>query len=271
LGWSTRGPTGWGPPSTLPLVPPGLEPEIQKLIAKHKQEVRKLRSLHEAELLQRDEQAAQRYLRQAEELREHLEREKEELGQQERARAQQRWASAWGGLGTGRVRWVGLGHLDTLSLKPGNSISKLHCRVLLESQVGPKDLCAMPRTGRRLRSWSSIPASSTVVVSNLHRAVSAALPTRLSAMRASCWEFFLRLGLWLSDVQTFLAGLKASNSWTGGTKIHLLLRTPLFIPSLCPGVGSQPSTAMKVARLCPQTRVQSDPRDMPGDSIHGQQ
>nr|XP_020041245.1 centrosomal protein of 131 kDa isoform X3 [Castor canadensis] len=69
----------------------GLEPEIQKLIAKHKQEVRKLRSLHEAELLQRDEQAAQRYLRQAEELREHLEREKEELGQQERARAQQRF------------------------------------------------------------------------------------------------------------------------------------------------------------------------------------
>ncbi|XP_057631436.1 centrosomal protein of 131 kDa isoform X2 [Chionomys nivalis] len=68
----------------------GLEPEIQKLIAKHKQEVRRLRGLHEAELLQRDEQAAQRHLRQAEELRGHLEREKEALGKQERERAQQR-------------------------------------------------------------------------------------------------------------------------------------------------------------------------------------
>ncbi|XP_075845993.1 centrosomal protein of 131 kDa isoform X1 [Microtus pennsylvanicus] len=69
----------------------GLEPEIQKLIAKHKQEVRRLRGLHEAELLQRDEQAAQRHLRQAEELREHLERGKEALGKQERERAQQRF------------------------------------------------------------------------------------------------------------------------------------------------------------------------------------
>ncbi|CAH6776525.1 Cep131 [Phodopus roborovskii] len=69
----------------------GLEPEIQKLIAKHKQEVRRLRGLHEAELQQRDEQAAQRHLRQAEELREHLEREKEALGKQERERAQQRF------------------------------------------------------------------------------------------------------------------------------------------------------------------------------------
>lgn len=70
--------------------PAGLEPEIQKLIAKHKQEVRRLRDLHETELQQRDEQAAQRHLRQAEELREHLEREKEALGRQERERAQQR-------------------------------------------------------------------------------------------------------------------------------------------------------------------------------------
>ncbi|KAL6057784.1 hypothetical protein STEG23_033987, partial [Scotinomys teguina] len=69
----------------------GLEPEIQKLIAKHKQEVRRLRGLHEAELQQRDEQATQRHLRQAEELREHLEREKEALGKQERERAQQRF------------------------------------------------------------------------------------------------------------------------------------------------------------------------------------
>ncbi|XP_026908006.1 centrosomal protein of 131 kDa isoform X2 [Acinonyx jubatus] len=69
----------------------GLEPEIQKLIAKHKQELKKLKGLHEAELLQADTRAAQRYGRQVEELREHLEREKEALGQQERERAQQRF------------------------------------------------------------------------------------------------------------------------------------------------------------------------------------
>lgn len=74
----------------LPPRPPGLEPEIQKLIAKHKQEVKKLKSLHAVELLQADERAAQRYGRQAEELREHLEREKEALGRQEWERAQQR-------------------------------------------------------------------------------------------------------------------------------------------------------------------------------------
>ncbi|XP_057392820.1 centrosomal protein of 131 kDa isoform X3 [Balaenoptera acutorostrata] len=69
----------------------GLEPEIQKLITKHKQEVKKLKSLHAVELLQADERAAQRYGRQAEELREHLEREKEALGRQEWERAQQRF------------------------------------------------------------------------------------------------------------------------------------------------------------------------------------
>uniref|UniRef100_A0A8B9YYU4 Centrosomal protein 131 n=1 Tax=Bos mutus grunniens TaxID=30521 RepID=A0A8B9YYU4_BOSMU len=69
----------------------GLEPEIQKLIAKHKQEVKKLKGLHATELLQAEERAAQHYGRQAEELREHLEREKEALGRQEWERAQQRF------------------------------------------------------------------------------------------------------------------------------------------------------------------------------------
>nr|KAF6415320.1 centrosomal protein 131 [Molossus molossus] len=68
----------------------GLEPEIQKLIAKHKQELRKLRTLHAAELLQAEERAAQRHGRQVEVLREQLEREKEALAQQERERTQQR-------------------------------------------------------------------------------------------------------------------------------------------------------------------------------------
>lgn len=71
----------------------GLEPEIQKLIAKHKQEVKKLRGLHAAELLQVEERAAQRHGLQAEALREQLEREKEALCRQERERAQQRWVS----------------------------------------------------------------------------------------------------------------------------------------------------------------------------------
>ncbi|XP_036853260.2 centrosomal protein of 131 kDa isoform X1 [Manis javanica] len=67
----------------------GLEPEIQKLVARHKQEVARLRSLHEAELVQADQRAAQRCDHQVKELREHLQREKEALAQQERERARQ--------------------------------------------------------------------------------------------------------------------------------------------------------------------------------------
>ncbi|XP_051888748.1 centrosomal protein of 131 kDa isoform X5 [Pristis pectinata] len=69
----------------------GLEPEIQKLIAKHKQEIKKLKALHEAELAQSDERAARRYIRQTEELREQLEKEKEDLCQRERDLARQRY------------------------------------------------------------------------------------------------------------------------------------------------------------------------------------
>lgn len=83
--------------TVLPAVS-GLEPEIQKLIAKHRQDIRKLKMLHEAELLQSDERAAQRYGRQAEELRGLLEREKEEQSQRERERARQRYVIAVGAL-----------------------------------------------------------------------------------------------------------------------------------------------------------------------------
>ncbi|KAM9716461.1 centrosomal protein of 131 kDa isoform 2-T3 [Menidia menidia] len=69
----------------------GLEPEIQKLISKHKQELKRLRALHEAELLQADQRAAQRYVRQSEELRQNMEREKEELCQRERDQAKNRF------------------------------------------------------------------------------------------------------------------------------------------------------------------------------------
>ncbi|XP_023863500.1 centrosomal protein of 131 kDa [Salvelinus sp. IW2-2015] len=68
----------------------GLEPEIQKLICKHKQELKKLRVLHEAELLQADERAAQRYVGQSEELRQQLERDRDEQCQRERELAKQR-------------------------------------------------------------------------------------------------------------------------------------------------------------------------------------
>ncbi|KAM9462346.1 centrosomal protein of 131 kDa isoform 3-T3 [Clarias gariepinus] len=69
----------------------GLEPEIQKLIAKHKQELKKLKVMHEAELLQADERAAQRYIRQTDELRQQLEKERDEQCQRERELAKQRF------------------------------------------------------------------------------------------------------------------------------------------------------------------------------------
>lgn len=69
----------------------GLEPEIQKLISKHKQELKKLKVVHEAELLQADERAAQRYVRQIEELRQQLESERDEQCQRERELAKQRF------------------------------------------------------------------------------------------------------------------------------------------------------------------------------------
>ncbi|XP_057682810.1 centrosomal protein of 131 kDa isoform X2 [Corythoichthys intestinalis] len=62
----------------------GLEPEIQKLISKHKLELKKLRSLHEAELLRSEERGAERCARQCEELRQQLERDKEEQCRKER-------------------------------------------------------------------------------------------------------------------------------------------------------------------------------------------
>ncbi|XP_033840170.1 centrosomal protein of 131 kDa [Periophthalmus magnuspinnatus] len=69
----------------------GLEPEIQRLISRHKQELNKLRSLHEAELLQADERAALKYIQQTEELRERLEREREALCERERENVKSRY------------------------------------------------------------------------------------------------------------------------------------------------------------------------------------
>lgn len=69
----------------------GLEPEIQALINKHKSEIKSLKTVHEAELMQADERAAQRYIKITEELRENYEREKEAAVQRERDVSKQRY------------------------------------------------------------------------------------------------------------------------------------------------------------------------------------
>ena len=67
----------------------GLEPEIQRLIAQHKTELKKIKSIHEAELLEADERASQRYVRQIEELRDQLASEKEAACARERQLAKE--------------------------------------------------------------------------------------------------------------------------------------------------------------------------------------
>ncbi|XP_046855295.1 centrosomal protein of 131 kDa-like [Xenia sp. Carnegie-2017] len=69
----------------------GLEPDIQKLIAKHKTEIKRLKSAHQAELLETDERVGRRYLQQIEELRDQLEREKETACNRERELAQSKY------------------------------------------------------------------------------------------------------------------------------------------------------------------------------------
>jgi 5-azacytidine-induced protein 1 len=67
----------------------GLEPEIQRLIAQHKAELKKVKSLHEAELLASDERASQRYVKLIEELRDQLANEKEAACARERQLARE--------------------------------------------------------------------------------------------------------------------------------------------------------------------------------------
>ncbi|XP_072044275.1 centrosomal protein of 131 kDa-like [Amphiura filiformis] len=69
----------------------GLEPEIQRLIANHKAETKKLKSIHEAELLQAEERAGQKYIRHTEELRDQLADEKEAACARERELAKNRY------------------------------------------------------------------------------------------------------------------------------------------------------------------------------------
>lgn len=68
----------------------GLEPEIQRLIANHKAEIKKIKTIHEAELLQAEERAGQKYIQHTEELREQLAHEKEQACSRERELSKQR-------------------------------------------------------------------------------------------------------------------------------------------------------------------------------------
>ena len=68
-----------------------LEPEIQRIIAKGKAEIQKLKALHEAEMLQMDERAGRRFVAQMEELRAQCAAEKEQACSHERELARQRF------------------------------------------------------------------------------------------------------------------------------------------------------------------------------------
>jgi len=70
----------------------GLEPEIARLIARHKQELRNIKAEHEAHLLAADERAARRWADQTERARQEHEEEKAKLTEQERERARERIA-----------------------------------------------------------------------------------------------------------------------------------------------------------------------------------
>ncbi|XP_033630551.1 centrosomal protein of 131 kDa-like [Asterias rubens] len=69
----------------------GLEPEIQRLIASHKGEIKKIKAIHEAELLQSEERAGGKYVRHIEELRDQLAEEKEAACARERDLAKTRY------------------------------------------------------------------------------------------------------------------------------------------------------------------------------------
>ncbi|CAL1548570.1 unnamed protein product [Lymnaea stagnalis] len=69
----------------------GLEPEIQRLISKHKSDIKKIKQIHEAELLESDERAAQKYVKMTEELRDQLAAEKEAAIARERESSKLRY------------------------------------------------------------------------------------------------------------------------------------------------------------------------------------
>lgn len=68
-----------------------LEPEIQRIIAKGKAELQRVKALHEAEMMQVDERASRRFVAQMEELRGQCAEEKEHACAHERELARQRY------------------------------------------------------------------------------------------------------------------------------------------------------------------------------------
>lgn len=68
-----------------------LEPEINKLMASHKQEISRIKTLHEADILEADERASKKYVEQINKLRTDLETERDEAVDRERINAQQRF------------------------------------------------------------------------------------------------------------------------------------------------------------------------------------
>lgn len=68
-----------------------LEPEIQRLMNAHKQELSRVKTLHEADLLESDEKAGRKYVEQMAKLRKDLENERDDLVERERANASNRY------------------------------------------------------------------------------------------------------------------------------------------------------------------------------------
>lgn len=107
-------------------------------MAKHREDIRQLKLLHEAELLQSDERAAQHYGRQAQELRGLLEREKEEQSQRERERARQRCVTA-GSVPAGGSQLRGAGGIPMFAAPRGAApfLSTSLRRAMLQSWEHP--------------------------------------------------------------------------------------------------------------------------------------
>jgi len=68
----------------------GLEPEIQKIIAKGKAEIQKIKGLHQADLAQADQRASRNFLARLEELRDQYAMEKDQACLHERELSRQR-------------------------------------------------------------------------------------------------------------------------------------------------------------------------------------
>jgi len=69
----------------------GLEPDIQKLIAKHKAEIKKIKASTQGEILEVDERVGRKFVQQMEDLRNHLDKEKEIAVKKEKELAREKF------------------------------------------------------------------------------------------------------------------------------------------------------------------------------------